>query len=423
MILGVAILSTILIPEGHTQEKSLSALHGSERSLLRRASCRKGSRSKRRVRGCRDADRDGLRTRVERKKYHTDPRDFDTDDDALSDGEEVKKYHTDPLNPDTDNDGLLDGEEPTFGTDPLNPDTDGDGILDGDEDNDGNGRPDGENNSTNTSQVCDEEGNTSGFGIPSGESGNVFVGEAVYSQRCIVCHAGVVQGEGLVYGDLEQAIARPPMFIALDTQTLSDLVAYVNALNCEPVGGTPGTTPTPTPTPSPSGSPTPTPTPDEGCFDSNGNTTDFGIPAGLVGNVSEGQAVYISNCNGCHAGIKKGEGRDYGQIVTALALPVMNISLPAADLADLVAYLNTNHCPTGGPTPTPTPSDPIERGRLEYLGTCSSCHSNPNQFRSLTVHQLDEAIRDKPQMRGITYTMDLFAYFWSLPGGGGGHDD
>ncbi|MCB0328305.1 MAG: cytochrome c [Bdellovibrionales bacterium] len=368
---------------------------GVDRSLYVRSLSDKHRKKKRRQRICKHPERRGVR-------YYCE-----YDNDNLRTKDEWK-YKTNPFDPDTDDDSLLDGDEvKIFGTDPLNPDTDGDGIPDGEEDNDGNGISDGAQGDQ-SSKTCDTEGNTTGFGIPTGFIGNIFEGEILYNDRCLVCHAGITKGQGLEAPRVVAAIAQFPMNITLQDQQLAHLVAFLNASNCEIIGA-----PSPTPTPT-SSSPTPTPS---SCFDASGNTTEFGIPVGKIGNFVRGDAVYANRCASCHPGIRKGEGRSHAALQTALALPVMQISLPEQELADLVAFLNLYNCPNGGgPTPTPTPEDPIERGRLEYIATCSSCHSNPREFRELTPRKLNEAIREKSEMRGITYTPDLFAYFGSLSG-------
>jgi subtilisin family serine protease len=124
-----------------------------------------------------DSDGDGLLDHLE-DLYCTDPNDADTDDDGILDGVEdanhnglVDSGETDPCNIDTDGDGIQDGTElgitepvadpdgggPLLGTDtdvfipdadpgtttdPLNPDTDGDGVPDGEEDTNHNGKVD-----------------------------------------------------------------------------------------------------------------------------------------------------------------------------------------------------------------------------------------------------------------------------------------
>jgi MYXO-CTERM domain-containing protein len=100
----------------------------------------------------------------------TDPLDADTDDDGLLDGEEVLLTDTSPLDADTDSDGLMDGTESGIGeddvhpdtglgfipdadplttTDPLAWDTDGGTVSDGDEDENVNGRIDGDERNPN----------------------------------------------------------------------------------------------------------------------------------------------------------------------------------------------------------------------------------------------------------------------------------
>lgn len=79
----------------------------------------------------RDHDNDGLRNRVELKRWHTNPFKKDSDRDGLADGAEVKKYKTKPRRKDTDGDRLRDGAEvKRWHTNPRKKDTDGDGLSD-----------------------------------------------------------------------------------------------------------------------------------------------------------------------------------------------------------------------------------------------------------------------------------------------------
>ena len=138
----------------------------------------------------------------------TDPLDADTDDDGLSDGTEVRgdgplSAPTDPLNPDSDGDGVNDGVEvgivspvppgvtdgsglpfggtdldkwipdadPTTTTDPLDDDSDDDGLTDGNEDENGNGKRDGELGITGTpgsGETDAADPDTDGDGIQDG---------------------------------------------------------------------------------------------------------------------------------------------------------------------------------------------------------------------------------------------------------------
>ena len=101
---------------------------------------------------------------------------------------------------------------------------------------------------------------------------------------------------------------------------------------------TPGDSPTSVPTPTSTPIPTPTSTPSSN-FDSNGNTTKFGIPPGLVGNISRGTSVWDTNCKRCHGSDKV--NRSYSRIKSALLLPVMaSVKVSDPEVADAVAYLN-----------------------------------------------------------------------------------
>jgi hypothetical protein len=103
----------------------------------------------------------------------------------------------------------------------------------------------------------------------------------------------------------------------------------------------------PTPEPTPGGpDPTPgngaTPTPKPSLYDANGNTTAFGIPKGMSGNISAGRVVWNGQCKSCHAVEKL--NRVYGQIKASLRIIPTMIGLPVSNqqVADCVAYLNRN---------------------------------------------------------------------------------
>ncbi len=108
---------------------------------------------------------------------------------------------------------------------------------------------------------------------------------------------------------------------------------------------TPDLFPTPNqtsaPQPSASATPKPTATPQQGKFDEDGNTSEFGIPGDLKGNISKGKSVYGAYCSSCHSdGSKK--GRSYGTIKASLKnQPTMqNINLSGQQIAHITAYLN-----------------------------------------------------------------------------------
>jgi hypothetical protein len=66
-----------------------------------------------------DHDHDGLPSRLERTKTHTNPHKRDTDGDRLGDRRELRTIGTNPRRRDTDRDGASDGREVRRGTDPL----------------------------------------------------------------------------------------------------------------------------------------------------------------------------------------------------------------------------------------------------------------------------------------------------------------
>lgn len=92
------------------------------------------------------------------------------------------------------------------------------------------------------------------------------------------------------------------------------------------------------PTPA-AGTPTPVPTP-SGPFDDKGNTTSFGIPSGITGNVARGRAKNTSECAKCHGEL--GKGLSFNGLKKRISEAPMFITLPNQTLADIVAFLNRN---------------------------------------------------------------------------------
>lgn len=81
------------------------------------------------------------------------------------------------------------------------------------------------------------------------------------------------------------------------------------------------------------------PTPKPALFDADGNTTAFGIPAGLTGNISRGKSVWNGACRSCHGAEKT--NRSYGTIKNSFKLPVMaSVHISKQQTADVTAYLN-----------------------------------------------------------------------------------
>ena len=80
-----------------------------------------------------------------------------------------------------------------------------------------------------------------------------------------------------------------------------------------------------------------------GNFDAQGNTSMFGIPAGMMGNVTAGQAVWSGSCTNCHATGSK-DGLGYSTLQSALNISAMSgLNVTSQQMADLVAYLNRNN--------------------------------------------------------------------------------
>ena len=75
-----------------------------------------------------------------------------------------------------------------------------------------------------------------------------------------------------------------------------------------------------------------------GPFDSNGNTNSFGIPSGLTGNISQGRRVWNRDCASHHS--ERGTGYSFRRLKQAVEGPLMRLSVPNRDLANLTAYLN-----------------------------------------------------------------------------------
>jgi hypothetical protein len=103
-----------------------------------------------------------------------------------------------------------------------------------------------------------------------------------------------------------------------------------------------GTAPPPDGTPAPTdGTPAPGDTPTHSSpFDENGNTSGFGIPSGLSGNISAGQRTWGAKCAGCHA--REKSGRSYGAIKSSFkTVPIMRgVSCSNQEIANLTAFLN-----------------------------------------------------------------------------------
>lgn len=120
---------------------------------------------------------------------------------------------------------------------------------------------------------------------------------------------------------------------AEDSFFVAELTLYPEA-QLEPL-------PTPTPTPIPTIGPNPTQTPKpESNFDSAGNTSAFGIPSGMRGNISAGKRVWGRVCSACHVSEKN--GRRFNDIKRARrSQPEMRaLSITDQQIADVVAYLN-----------------------------------------------------------------------------------
>jgi hypothetical protein len=97
--------------------------------------------------------------------------------------------------------------------------------------------------------------------------------------------------------------------------------------------------PFPQPTQTHGSKPTPSVTPTQtGPFDDKGNTTAFGIPKGITGNIGRGKTKNGKNCSICHGEL--GKGLNFSALKKRIAEAPMFLKIPDQDLADILAYLN-----------------------------------------------------------------------------------
>ncbi len=208
----------------------------------------------------------------------------------------------------------------------------------------------------------------------------------------------------------------------------------------------PSNTPVPEPTPYvPPATPTPyaPPTPCAGGnFDGQGDTSAFGIPAPLIGNIMSGQVFYSQTCGagGCHGNTVRNPGIQFADLKGKVTSPPMSLpGITDQSFAHLVAYLNqanVGDCGMGTPTPTPTPN-PVQYGAQIFTSSCAlgGCHSlnsngRPNRMdRHPSRNSIHEALwtgpDEMPQFRHFTigreappYTVQedaLYQYLQSLP--------
>lgn len=103
--------------------------------------------------------------------------------------------------------------------------------------------------------------------------------------------------------------------------------------------GTVPSTPAITPAIPPSIIPTSTPTSAPASpFDPSGDTIDFGIPQGVIGNRVQGRSRWQTTCGVCHGEL--GRNWNFARLKRRIAEPPMNLRLSDRVLADIVAYLN-----------------------------------------------------------------------------------
>jgi len=155
-----------------------------------------------------------------------------------------------------------------------------------------------------------------------------------------VAHGTTVQN--LTVGVLPDTTEVVDLSIKLDDAANTFSLSAISIFPEGTVAPLPTPTPEPTATPGPGKTPKPDETPDEpdGPFDSAGNTSRFGIPSGIRGNISRGRSVWNRTCSQCHLSEKS--GRRFGEVRTARrTVPQMRaLSLSDQTVADAVAYLN-----------------------------------------------------------------------------------
>ncbi len=260
-------------------------------------------------------------------------------------------------------------------------------------------------------QYFDTNGDTTQFEIPVGLMGNMTRGADFFTTNCNFCHSE--RGTNFTFPQIKTAVIGPLMNIqSVTDQQYADLAAYLNRAMAPQNCGTPTPVPTPTAIPTPTVAPTPTPTlPPLGCsnqyFDSNGDTTQFDIPAPLVGNMGQGSSYYNLGCTTCHT--ERGTNFTFPQLKAAVIGPKMNIqSVSDQQYANITAYLNRALAPqncAGTPTPTPTPIDDNTAGQIIFQATCQTCHSPTwDSLRTLSSSKLKTTILDVRQMRSLSLT-------------------
>jgi hypothetical protein len=186
----------------------------------------------------------------------------------------------------------------------------------------GEGQIPGGGGPASTKNWYDGNGDTAGFGIPDGMTGNLTAGETKFNNTCSGCHpAG---RDNYTYAQFQNALATQPAMsgLTLTNQEVADVTAYSNRNNADPAPN---------------------------IFDGSGNTSGFGIPFMTSGNITAGENFFNSTCTGCHA-VGDKDNRDYPALETALTIPAMSgLALTAQNRADVVAYLNRNNADQTGP--------------------------------------------------------------------------
>jgi len=152
-------------------------------------------------------------------------------------------------------------------------------------------------------------------------------------------------------------------------------------------------------------------------FDADGNTSQFGIPAGLLGNQAAGSTEYAQKCRTCHIAAEKAVNYPFTQLKTALmGTPMFFKDLSDLYIANLVAYLNRSQpggqgCDTPAPIlPTPIPgaaptATPFPTPTATPFGNVCSCSGTTFDANCNTVaYEIPAPLSGNLDMGESSYT-------------------